>query len=675
MIIDREQLNEVKVKLGLRNAELLQEIYQMDKWDERRMVGCCPNPNHDDNNPSCSYDHKLHRLKCFSCGWTSDLIQAQMSVNSMTFLDACAWLYEQAGERFDNGDKGKKTHGRDYNYPEPKYADNKDAVVSYWANRGISRETLDYLGIQQDPDGNTMFEYYDLHDVLVDVKVRRHDEPPKGKSKCWHLTKGAKANVLYNINKIVPDQPLIITSGEGDCATAIECGFTNAVSINGGDSNTQWIAECWDWLEQFSEIILVHDNDESGRKFVKEVSKRLGEFRVKTVDIPEEPMVDCLTGEVLLDKNNNIKYVNDLNDLLLHGGKETVIAAINDAQEAEIPTVVDYTNVKKFDMSDVDGFTTGIKDLDIALDKFYMGSTTILTGAPGSGKTSFLSTLICQALDQGYKTFVYSGELSNPSLKNWIDSVHAGRWGLIELQNQKTGSTYYKVSSQAFDQINAQYKDMMWFYRDDMSQKVSELMKTAENLVRRSGVKFLVFDNMSSVDLEANDDNKWNKQEEFIRDIISFSKRWNVCCVVVLHPKKVPSTRITSLYDLSGVTASVNLSHRVLSLYRVNEKEKKGVLRKGDGFTGKREADWVTVPNRYDVLVDILKDRFGSGLGHTAGLFYDIPSKRFYYDDSTLFYQYSWDKEKHVGEAPGGKSTRQKLEEAEQEIFGPPLPQ
>ena len=311
--------------------------------------------------------------------------------------------------------------------------------------------------------------------------------------------------------------------------------------------------------------------------------------------------------------------------------------------------------------------------MDVALDKFYMGSTTILTGAPGSGKTSFLSTLICQALDQGFKTFVYSGELSNPSLKNWIDSVHAGRWGLIELQNQKTGSTYYKVSSEAFDQINTQYKDMMWFYRDDMSQKVSELMKTAENLVRRSGVKLLVFDNMSSVDLEANDDNKWNKQEEFIRDIINFSKRWNVCCVVVLHPRKILNSRVTSLYDLSGVTASVNLSHRVLSLYRVSKKEKEGKLQKDKD--PKKEESWIQVPNRYDVLVDILKDRFGSGLGHTAGLFYDIPSKRFYDEDSTLYYQYSWDKEKHTGEAPGGKSTRQKLEEAEHEIFGPPLPQ
>ena len=81
-------------------------------------------------------------------------------------------------------------------------------------------------------------------------------------------------------------------------------------------------------------------------------------------------------------------------------------------------------------MSDVPGFTTGLYELDMALDKFYLGTTTILTGIPGSGKSSFLSTLICKSIEQGFPCFIYSGELSNPSLKNWVDFVHAGQRGI-----------------------------------------------------------------------------------------------------------------------------------------------------------------------------------------------------------------------------------------------------
>ena len=144
--------------------------------------------------------------------------------------------------------------------------------------------------------------------------------------------------------------------------TRIEAGFKNAVSINGGDSNTAWIGECWDWLQQFNEIILVHDNDPSGEKFAKEVSKRLGEYRVKIAEIPNEPLTNPETGEVI-----GGRLINDLNELLFSKGKEAVRDVLQNAKDIEIPTVVDYTDVKKFDMSDVDGFTTGFGELDNAI--------------------------------------------------------------------------------------------------------------------------------------------------------------------------------------------------------------------------------------------------------------------------------------------------------------------
>ena len=79
---------------------------------------------------------------------------------------------------------------------------------------------------------------------------------------------------------------------------------------------------------------------------------------------------------------------------------------------------------------------------------------------------------------------------------------------------------------------------------------------------------------MSSVDLQCDDKNKYFKQDEFIRKVINFSKRWNVCCWVVIHPKKMDMVRRMSIFDLQGVVGAVNLSHRVLALYRVQQKEK-----------------------------------------------------------------------------------------------------
>ena len=549
-----------------------------------------------------------------------------MIADHLTFLEACEMVFEEADIAYDFTERGAKLPHK-YYYPDPVYADDKESVYAYWQTRGISPETIDYLGVEQDEKGNTLFQFWDLNDVLVSCKVRPSKPVFKPAIKIWFLKdEDGKpfdhTDVLYNINRINTAQPLIITSGEGDCMTAVECGFTNACSIPGGDSNMNWIAECWNFLDACNEILIVPDNDASGDKWKKDVTTRLGEYKVKVVNVPKS---------IQTEDGANVQ-VKDLNELLVHGGKEAVIEAIRDAQESTIDSIVDYSDVKQFDMSDVDGFVTGLHDLDRAVDKFYMGTTNILTGISGSGKSSFLSTIICKSIEQGFPVFVYSGELSNPSLKNWVDCVHAGQRNLKPYEG--TSGTYYKLSKKAYAAINDYYKGQIFFYKDGFDQTSDNLLKTMEAVVRRNGVRTIVIDNMSSVDLQCDDKNKYFKQDEFIRKVINFRKRWNVCCWVVIHPKKMDMVRRMNVFDLQGVVGAVNLSHRVLALYRVQPKEKEGLIKNGKV---------ITPPNKYDVEIEVLKDRFGSGAGRTIGLWYDVPSRRFFDTEKTLDHRYQWD--------------------------------
>lgn len=653
MLIDPSEILKAKQQLGERNADIIAELLQVEKYNPQRHTCCCPSPAHEDSTPSCSYNHKTYSYKCFGCGYTVDIVDAYIQAYGCTFIEACEKLFEEAQIPYDFTEKGVLSQ-RDYKYPKPTYADNKDKVYEYWATRCISPETIDYLGIQQDPAGNTLFQYWDYNDVLAMVKVRKSGKVAHGETKIWCLPGASTQFLLYNSSKINPAQPLIICSGEGDCATAVECGFKNTVSIPLGDGNTTWLSEAWSFLQQFDEIILVHDNDESGYKFAKEVSVRLGEYRTKIADIPK------FTSE----ETSGARYkIKDLNELLYYEGKEAVARVLNEARDAEIETLIDYSDVSAFNMSDVDGFMTGFKDLDNALDKFYCGTTTILTGVAGAGKSSLISTLVCQALDQGFPSFVYSGELSNQSLKNWIASVHAGQRGVNRYETG-TGSSYYKIRPDASKAIDEYYRGKLFFYKDGFTHKTSKLFATMESAVRIHGVKFIVLDNMSSIDTEAKDDgsDKWTKQDSFIRDIIDFSKKWNVVCLVVLHPKKLDTLRRMSIFDLQGVVSAVNLSHRVIALYRVTPKDKDGVIGKNGSV--------IVPPIKYDVLLDILKDRFGSGANKTIGLYYDQPSRRFFDSYESIEHQYDWD-ETDYGNTPLPYGVPQL--DCEQEVFGAPM--
>lgn len=603
---------------------------KMEKYNEFRKVGCCPNPEHHDSNPSCSYNPKTFTFKCFSCNYTFDLVDAYILKTGCTFLEACEKLFEAAEMHYDFTEKGLRTSSN-YRYPKPIFADNNDIVYAYWEKRKISRETIDYLNIRQDPHGNTIFQYFDLNDVLVNCKMRKSAIVEKGENKNWFLKdeKGIPydtKNILYNINKINPRQPLIITSGEGDCAAAIECGFYNTTSINGGDGNLQWIAECWDFLQKIEEIIIIHDNDESGLKFAKEVSTRLGEFRVKIVSIP-------LTHEMEDGKKIKIK---DLNELLFHKGKEAVIEAIMNARDTEIDSVIDYTSIVEKDMTDANGFTLGIDEFDTLFGKFYEGSTTIITGIAGSGKSSLLSTVACSSADQGFNPFIFSGELDNPALASWVKFVHAGQRNIQSYENPFK-KLYYKIKQTAVAEINKFYSGKMWFFKDSFDPMSDRLLKTMEAMVRKRGVKTFIIDNLTVVGLDCDDRNKYIKQEEFIKSVINFSVKWHVICILVLHPKKMETIRRMTLFDLQGVTASTNLAHRVISLYRVQKKDREGVK---NNHTG----EYITPPINYDVIIDILKDRFGSAGGQSVGLYYDIPSRRFFTTKENLDRNYSWDK-------------------------------
>lgn len=626
--ISREAIEQAKEKLGDRNADLIAEIMKLEKYNPQRKIGCCPNPAHQDDTPSCSYNPRAHNFYCFGCHSTYDVIDAWMSTGD-TFLQAAEKLFKEAEMPYNFTYRGIPSD-RDYNYPKPDWADTKEEVYAYWQKRCISPATIDALGIMQDKNGNTSFCYWDLEDVLRCVKKRPSRPIRKGvdKMKCWWMQSDTM-HLLFNMNRINVSQPLIICCGEGDCAAAYECGFTNSTSIPMGDGNLQFIAQNWTWLEQFKEIILVHDNDEAGRKFIKEATRRLGEYRCKVVDLPEH-----WTGD-----DGVAHKIKDLNELLVRGGKQAVADAIKSAKEREIVSVIDSTDVSAFNMDDVDGIVTGFEELDTSMGKLFCGTTNLITGITGSGKSSFLSTIISQSIDQGFPVYVYSGELNNQLLKSWLDFVRAGEANLTS--EVKDGHITYRVKPEAIEKINAFYKGQLYFYKDTESPQISHILESIEASVKRYGIRTVVLDNMTSVDLEANEDNKYHKQDVFIRDCVELARKLDIILLIVLHPKKMMEIRPVDLFDLSGVTSSANLAHRILSLYRVQDSDRE------PGKTGRQKPY-----TNCDVQLKVIKDRFGSALGKVIPLFYDIPSRRFYDSPDMLAQHYHWDKEKHQNELP-----------------------
>ena len=133
----------------------------------------------------------------------------------LTYLEAVQKLFEKTEIEYSFGEKGIASKPS-YVYPKREENNDMTKVIEYWGKRGISEKTLKYADIQADKFGNTVFNYYNDSDVLMNVKYRPSHKIQKGEAKCWFQKGTSFSPILFNMNKCDPSKPLYIQEGEGD---------------------------------------------------------------------------------------------------------------------------------------------------------------------------------------------------------------------------------------------------------------------------------------------------------------------------------------------------------------------------------------------------------------------------------------------------------------------------
>ena len=632
-MIDRELIQEAKERLGDRNAELMVEALNITDYDSRNMK--CKCIVHEERTPSMIYDRKSHRFKCFGCGVSFDVVSAFIEGQKMTFNQAAEKLFEAANMEVPMPEVGVQDEGVDYVYPTLSDGDRTPAY-EYLAKRGISKAVVDYVGVRCDNNGIMEFPFYSFGDVLTMVKCRPARKVNKGEgAKCWVKKGTGSSPLLFNANRINTELPLIITEGCIDALAVMECGYLNVVSVPLGSQNLAWIAQNLDWLDQFQDIILCGDADEAGKKMNIEASSRLGVDRCRFFQHPT------------YKANGKLKQINDINECLYRLGKEETRKCIDAAINAPNPKVIDFSDIKSVDWSQVDGISFGIKELDKLLFKAYRSSLTLVFAKPSSGKTSYVNQIIASAIDDDRRVFLYTDELSEEMFKNWFNFTVAGRRH-IQSFTSKEGSPYYKVSPKAEIKISEYYKNRLFIYRDTESSNIDDLLACIKEEIRRKGTSVVVLDNLMTIDIESKA-SELEQQKIIMKKLAKLAKDYNVIVILVAHSKKTKEA--LGLEDASGTFAIANLSGRMLSMERNTNFE----------------------DHSYDVMFTIQKDRFGSKNGMKVPVRFDFPSRRFYTTEDELAKQYKWDViESTVDELPKSESLeRMNMNEQDNgEVFG-----
>ena len=404
--------------------------------------------------------------------------------------------------------------------PQPKI-ESKPKAIEYLESRGISAEVAKRYKIttQTHNENILVFPFYDDQNVLQFVKYRKTNFDKRfDKNKEW--CEAETMPILFGMAQCEDFTRLVITEGQIDSLSLSTCGIKNAVSVPTGALGFTWLANCWDWINKFQEVVVFGDYEKGKITLIETLEKRL-QMKVKCVR-PKDYLCE-----------------KDANDILRKYGKEAIIRAVEGAELRDVKYVKRLATVEAVNLRDLPKIRTGIRPLDRVCGGLLRGHVVLLSGKRGEGKSTFMSQLVAEAIEQDNAVFVYSGELPNYHFKNWLDLQIAGANHICTTRNEYNDEEYY-LTEGCVKKINAWYYDKAFIFDNSAvsDDEYEGLIKVMVDAICRYDIKLVCIDNlMTAMDGDPNTD-IYRQQSTFVKKLEKLAQQYDVAIILVAHPKK-----------------------------------------------------------------------------------------------------------------------------------------
>lgn len=486
----------------------------------------------------------------------------------------------------------------------------KPAALTYLESRKITAATAEkyQITVQTDHINVLVFPFLDEKGTLQFVKYRKTDFNPETdnnkewcESNCKPILFG-----MYQCN--LENKTLILTEGQIDSLSVAESGIENAVSVPNGKNGFTWVPYCWDWLQNFSTLVVFGDCENGVITLLEEMRRR---FR----------------GTVKAVRQQDYKGCKDANEILNKYGRDAVRQAVEQAEVVPIQQVKQLADVEAVDLFSLPKIPTGIESLDKVLSGgIYLGQTVILTGKRGEGKSTLGSQILANALNDGKTVFAYSGELPDYFFKRWIDFQIAGKHNVID-RAEEAGTVNYFIPKEKANKISEWYRNRAYLFDNQSTEdnEPGDLFETIEKAVQQYDIQLLLLDNlMTALDVGISVD-LYRAQSKFVDKLVKMAKRQQVAVILVVHPRKNGS----GADENDVISGSADITNKVDVV-----------------LTYKRDKNL----NENQRLLTVSKNRLTGRLatGEKAlTLYYDEASKRISDNTNDFTRRYGWEADKN----------------------------
>ena len=450
-------------------------------------------------------------------------------------------------------------------FPQPKEKIKpRESALAYLSGRGISAEIAERYEVTafEDRPNILWFPFFNEYGKLVYAKFRKMDYH-KGRDKAKEWTEKGGQPILFGMKQRTGYKTLVITEGQLDSLSVAEA-FKNEqpmdedysadtivpdafCSVPNGCQAFTWVPNCLEWLKKFSSIVVFGDMEHGHMSLLDKIMK-LVPCRIKAV------RKEDYLGE------------KDANDILRSFGADAVKRCVRNATEQGISNVKELADVEYIDINKLPKVKTGVYELDKALKGgICFGQVCLLTGKRGDGKSTFMSNIFADAIDQGIGCFAYSGELPNFHFKAWLNCQLAGREHMSERDDGFGGTEYY-LDSDTDKRISEWYRGKAFIYDQRIidGEEMESLIDTIKKVVSRKNVKLVCIDNlMTAMDMVDDQSNLYLAQSNFVRQLKDIAIAYDIAIILVAHPRKTNKEEKGEDFDNDFVSGSSNITDRV----------------------------------------------------------------------------------------------------------------
>lgn len=298
---------------------------------------------------------------------------------------------------------------------------------------------------------------------------------------------------------------------------------------------------------------------------------------------------------------------------------EPVAKELQTAEESKGNVWQCLSEIEDEDRSKIVSIPSGIAQYDKECCGFDKPSLNVWSGNNGSAKSTLLNQIAINAVHQGFKVAIYSGELRGKKMKRWLLFQAAGKQ-----YNKKSSYNEYDY----FTPTNVKEKIVSWLdgklfnYNTRYSHNIEQVCIEVEKLVKEQQIDMLIMDNLSCLDIEELDGGINEQQKAAIKMLLRLTERLEIATHLVVHPKK--SEMYLRKNDVSGAKTLTDLADGVFFVHRWNQD------------TQRAAKEFMSDPVYFDLcdsgatnVVEVIKQReFGEAEGHIYKLYFEPESRR-----------------------------------------------